>query len=190
MGITDNPEEIKGKIERALQLLTEKQRFDGSFGLWSSGSNPEPWLSAYVIEFMARAKAKGFAVPDLSYRQGLSWLAKHAEDYQLTNSSALSSRAYALYVLAYTGAGDISTAKYFYDTYLKTLPDALSIAHVAAALSLYGDQERATAGFKMALARYEGNIASWADYGSSIRDLAAIISLTSESKVPTINFSI
>ncbi|MBL0337842.1 MAG: hypothetical protein IPP67_01310 [Rhodospirillaceae bacterium] len=189
VGITDNPEEIKGKIERALQLLTEKQRFDGSFGLWSSGSNPEPWLSAYVIEFMARAKAKGFAVPDLSYRQGLSWLAKHAEDYQLTNSSALSSRAYALYVLAYTGAGDISTAKYFYDTYLKTLPDALSIAHVAAALSLYGDQERATAGFKMALARYEGNIASWADYGSSIRDLAAIISLTSESKVPTINYS-
>lgn len=189
VSIADNPEEIKGKIERSLQLLTEKQRYDGSFGLWSSGSSPEPWLSAYVVEFMARAKAQGFTIPDLSYRQGLSWLAKQAEDYQQTGSYALASRAYALYVLAYTGAGDISTARYFNDTYLKTLPDALSIAHVAAALSLYGDQERAAAGFKMALSRYEGNVAVWGDYGSSVRDLAAIISLISESKVSTVNYS-
>lgn len=189
VSVTDNPEDINVKIQRAISLLVEKQRLDGSFGLWSANSETEKWLTAYVIDFMTRAKAKGHAVSDLSYRQGLAWLAKYAQNYDLVSSSDLSSRAYAMYVLSKAGAGDIAMARYFFDNYAKNLPDTLSLAQISAALSVYGDQERARTGFEMALGKYKTKLVSWADYGSDIRDLAAIITLISESQVKNVDYA-
>ena len=189
VSVIDNPEDINVKIQRAISMLVEKQRLDGSFGLWSANSETEKWLTAYVIDFMTRAKAKGHAVSDLSYRQGLAWLAKYAQNYDLVRPSDLSSRAYAMYVLSKAGAGDIAMVRYFFDNYAKNLPDTLSLAQISAALSVYGDQERARTGFEMALGKYKTKLVSWADYGSDIRDLAAIITLISESQVKNIDYA-
>ena len=38
------------------------QRYDGSFGLWGPRDEAEPWLSAFAMDFLTRARSKGLKV--------------------------------------------------------------------------------------------------------------------------------
>ena len=113
--------------------MLDKQRFDGAFGLWSSRDEAEPWLSAYALEFLTRARARQHAVPDTPYLAGLTWLRHHAIDGGTTPTD-LAARAYALHVLALAGQLTPAPARYFHDAFIDQLPTPLARAQLAAAL--------------------------------------------------------
>ncbi len=174
---------VKSRVQHAVYSVIERQRFDGGFGLWSSDSSVENWLSSYAMDFLLRARQQGYMVPDFAVRQGLRWLDEYSRNYRVDDSEAIGARAYAYYVLASAKAGDISGLRYLHDNYLKRAPTALAAAQMGAALALLGDQQRAGEAFKAALERVDRERRWMRDYGSSLRDLAAIITLMIESRV-------
>lgn len=181
----DEPD-MKARVTKAIARLLEMQRSDGSFALWSYFGNTEPWLTAYVMDFLTRARAQDIAVPDFAYRRGLAWLKQHGENRRDDGPDALASRAYALYVLAASGAGELGATRYLHDAVGLDLPTPLAMAQVGAALALMGDLPRAQEAFDRALAAQDRRNAK-RDYGSSVRDLAAIVTLAAEAKVPGID---
>ncbi|MGH6862566.1 MAG: hypothetical protein ACRECY_20165, partial [Phyllobacterium sp.] len=80
--------------------------------------------------------------------------------------------------------------RYYSDTKLAEFPTPLARAHLAAALSLYGDGQRAQSIFTNALeqsSRVTNVSLVRSDYGSSLRDDAAVLALAAESRpVPPI----
>jgi hypothetical protein len=64
LGIKGEPAQVrKRKIEMGIEHLLGMQRYNGSFGLWSSDSEEEYWLTAYVTDFLLRARDQGYGVP-------------------------------------------------------------------------------------------------------------------------------
>jgi uncharacterized protein YfaS (alpha-2-macroglobulin family) len=177
---------VKGRIQQAIGHVLEMQRYDGGFALWDANGEVQPWLSAYAMDFLSRAKAKGFDVSEIAYANGLRWLTDYAQRREEKDSAALSARAYALYVLAEVGGEDLSALRYLADNVIDKLPSALAQAQIGAALALRGDQARAGDAFKKALAslkREAGRPDWYDDYGGALRDGAAIVTLATEAKV-------
>ncbi len=58
----DDAAELRGKIERVVNLVSDRQRYDGSFGYWSRASWYVPWLDAYVGDFLLDARELGIPV--------------------------------------------------------------------------------------------------------------------------------
>jgi uncharacterized protein YfaS (alpha-2-macroglobulin family) len=166
------------------------QRYDGGFGLWDATDDAEPWLSAYAMDFLTRAKAKGFDVAGPGYDNGLHWLADLAQNNPDNKSGTMSARAYALYVLAEAGAENLSALRYIADNQMDRLPNAMGMAQIGAALALHGDKARAEAAFRQAVAQFDretGQSYWFDDYGGALRDGAAILALAVETKAPGVN---
>ncbi|EBW8880570.1 alpha-2-macroglobulin family protein, partial [Salmonella enterica subsp. enterica serovar Enteritidis] len=63
LGIKTSSDEVRRqKIETGINRLLGMQRYNGSFALWSSDGPEEYWLTAYVTDFLHRARERGFAV--------------------------------------------------------------------------------------------------------------------------------
>jgi uncharacterized protein YfaS (alpha-2-macroglobulin family) len=156
------------------------QQYGGGFGLWDENSPTEQWLSAYALDFLTRARELNYLVPQPPYQRGLDWLKQTSNevDYQ---TEALAFRSYALYVLARAQQAQLGDMRYLHDNYLAQLPTQLARAQLGAALARYGDLERAREAFELALGdAREDNLH---DYGSPLRDQAAVLALLSESSL-------
>ena len=152
------------------------QRLDGAFALWDSRGAAEPWLSAYAVDFLGRARERGLLVPDGAFNLALRWLRTNiVEQSGWTDQSV--ARGYALYVLAKAGQADAGAARYLQDTRLPSLPGGARV-HLAAALSISGEDERARA----ALENPGTADRSWTrhDYGTPLRDAALRLTLMAE----------
>lgn len=188
-GLPDDAE-IKRRVQDAIYRVLSYQASAGSFGLWAPGSE-DLWLDAYVSDFLTRAREKGFDVPDNALVQALDNLSNKLS-YETDVAAKGNDIAYALYVLARNRKAAISDLRYYADTMLDRFPTPLAKAHLAAALSLYGDPTRAASIFATAAAMSEqGSITpvslERSDYGSQLRDGAAILALAAESRpVPAI----
>lgn len=170
---------LESRIQLAVAATLDRQRFDGSFGLWSAAGENDDWLTAYAMEFLARARAKGYPVFDTPFDTGLEWLKHHAVDGGSSKEN-LASRAYALHVLALSGVATPGVARYFADAFLDKLPTPLSKAQVGAALARLGDRNRAQRAFAAATKTITRD--AWeVDYGTTMRDAAAIAVLMAES---------
>jgi uncharacterized protein YfaS (alpha-2-macroglobulin family) len=178
------------RIQKAIDHILEMQRYDGGFALWSATGEVEPWLTSYAMDFLTRAKTKGYDVSDVNYQNGLRWLADFAQRRDENDTDTLSARAYALYVLATVGDENLSALRYVADNQIDKLPTALAQAQIGAALALHGDQTRAADAFKKAqatLKRESGDSDWYGDYGGALRDSAAMITLAAETKAPGID---
>lgn len=178
------------RLQAAIDHIFEMQRYDGAFALWSSTGQAEPWLSAYAMDFLTRAKAKGFDVSDIGYQNAMRWLSDFAQRRDESDSDTLSARAYALYVLAEAGDEALSPLRYLADNQIDKLPTAMAQAQVGAALALHGDMTRAADAFKKAqatLKRETGDPSWYGDYGGALRDSAAMITLAAETKAPGVD---
>jgi alpha-2-macroglobulin len=177
------------ELDQAIQRTLNRQRFDGLFGLWTALDTGEPWLSAFTMDFLMRAKEKGYGVPQSAIDLGLDGLRKIAEGEGGEGSGihrygrTPSAQAYAQYVLARAGQAKLADLRYAADQLSLDTAPALALAHIAAALSLNGEQQRAAALFDAAAKNAErrGDDAWW-DYGTRLRDAAAVAFLMAESK--------
>ncbi len=186
-GIADDGE-VQKRVQEAIYRVLSYQSSAGSFGLWAPGSG-DLWLDAYVTDFLTRAREQKYNVPEQALVQALENL-QNSLSYDVNVKDQGNEIAYALYVLARNRKAAISDLRYYADTKLGEFPTPLSRAHLAAALSLYGDAQRSQSIFTNALqqATTVTNVSLVrSDYGSSLRDDAAVLALAAESRpVPPI----
>jgi alpha-2-macroglobulin len=186
--------ELDQRIRNSIDRLLARQGSNGSFGLWSPGGD-DPWLDSYVTDFLTRARERGFAVSDLGQKLALQRLRNFVSNAPDPSKDGGSSLAYALYVLARNAAAPLGDLRYYADAKLDVIATPIAKAQIAAALALLGDRVRAERVYAAALASIVPQPAldsGRSDYGSILRDAAALVTLASESGAPaaTINGAI
>ncbi|MGD9740293.1 MAG: MG2 domain-containing protein [Bauldia sp.] len=171
---------VEQRIRDAIGSVLAKQTASGAFGLWGPYDDGDLWLNAYVMDFLVRAEAAGFDVPELQLRIGLDALS-NAIAYAPDFTNAGEDVAYALYVLASAGRASIGDLRYYFEGKLTAFRTPLARAQLGAALALYGDGVRAQRAFDSALSLLPEWIdaPTWwrPDYGSALRDIAAVLAL-------------
>src|SRR5690606_28250288 len=94
--------------------------------------------------------------------------------------------AYSLYVLARNRRAAAGDLRYHADTQLDAFASPMARAQIAASLSLYGDDQRADRAFASAWRLASSHASaeerlSRADFGSDLRDNAALLALAAET---------
>ncbi|WP_293901253.1 alpha-2-macroglobulin [Phenylobacterium sp.] len=196
-------------LNLAVGRLLDRQSLDGAFGLWRVGdAEADPWLGAYTTDFLIEAKKLGAPVtqgaidralaalrevsrPDgyanVSYRMEYPdwWAGNPAASKAATQVLRRRASAYALYVLAKGGRGDLARLRWWHDVQMKSEASPLAKAQIGAGLATMGDRARARSALKQAVASlgYK-EPTDW--YQSPLRDLAGVISLAYEAGEPGI----
>lgn len=171
---------LRAHAQEAIQRILTLQDANGGFGLWSPDSEVEDWLSAYAMDFLVRARQEQYLVPESAYQHGLTHLQERLNEDEFDDKD-LGWRAYDLYVLARVQKAAIGDLRYLHDNHLHKLPTALAQAQLGAALARYGELGRAKEAFNAALNR-TSRASSVRDYGSPLRDRAALLALLAESE--------
>ncbi len=175
---------LKERVAKAVARVFEMQDSSGAFGVWGP-SDADLWLTAYVTDFLTRAKETGTLVPKEGFNRALDRLQNflsYAEDFDKGGED----RAYALYVLARNSRAPIGELRYYADTRIDRFSTPLAKAQVGAALAMMGDKERAERAFAAALAAMSGatpDTGYRGDYGSTLRDSAALVTLAAETGI-------
>jgi alpha-2-macroglobulin len=173
------------RVEQAIIEVLSNQSSDGGFGLWSPVSG-DLWLDSYVSDFLSRARAKGYTVPAQAFQLAMDNL-RNKVNYAADFENGGEDIAYALMVLAREGAANIGDLRYYADTKADQFGSPLAMAQLGAALAFYGDQARADFMFRFASSRLDRSLAKaedqvWRiDYGTNLRDSAAILTLAVEA---------
>jgi alpha-2-macroglobulin len=178
--------DVDQRIRDSIEKLLARQGSNGSFGLWSAGGD-DAWLNAYVTDFLTRAREKGFAVPDDLFKSALDRIRNAVVNANEPEKDGGRDLAYGLYVLARNGAAPIGDLRYLADTKLKDLATPIAKSQLAAALALVGDRNRAEKVYAAALDSLSPKPAlefGRNDYGSALRDAAALVSLAGEGNAP------
>ncbi|MDR3510087.1 MAG: alpha-2-macroglobulin [Caulobacteraceae bacterium] len=191
-------------LNDAVGRLLDRQTLDGAFGLWRVGdSEADAWLGAYATDFLVEARAQGAPVPDAAYERALGamrqisrpegfasvayklqypkpWAGSEQASKDATTRMRSRASAYALYVLAKAGRGDLARLRWWHDVQMKNETSPIAKAQIGAGLALMGDRARAHDSLVQA-ARSLGyrDEADW--YQSPLRDLAAVIAYAYEA---------
>src|SRR5207247_5942639 len=123
---------VDQRIKDAIERLLARQGSNGSFGLWSAGGD-DAWLDAYVTDFLTRAREKGFAVPDVLFKNALDRIRNSVVNASEPEKDGGRDLAYGLYVLARNGAAPIGDLRYLADTKLSNLATPIAKSQLAAA---------------------------------------------------------
>ncbi|MBN9025073.1 MAG: alpha-2-macroglobulin family protein [Rhizobiales bacterium] len=175
--------ELRKRIQDSIGKVLDNQSSAGSFGLWGPGYE-DLWLDAYVTDFLTRAKAAGYLVPEVAFNNALDNLSNkvgYASDFDRGGEAI----AYSLYVLARNGKAAIGDLRYYAESKLNNFATPLAQAQIGAALALYGDKARSGSVLKVAIDNLRSavapQLAGREDYGSALRDQAAVLTLVAES---------
>lgn len=190
----------------AVSRLLDRQSTDGAFGLWRPGDGEaDGWLGAYAVDFLLSARAQGVPMPDEAVNRALAAMraisrpegyvsSGYRLEYPPTGfvnpgaakaaTARLRSRAaaYALYVMAKGGQGDLARLRWFHDVQFKDEASPLARAQVGAGLALMGDRARAHDSFLRAADALNAVFKDPDDwYQSPLRDLGGVIALAYEA---------
>ncbi len=180
----ESPAARQEHVQQALDRLAALQRADGGFGRWSSADDADPWLTAFVIDMLARAQDAGYRLPDATIGSGLDWL-KRLLNNGWFEDRELPARAYALLVLTRAKLVDAGAVEYFQQTYGAKLQTDLARAQLGAAQAALGNTREAATDFDRTFGhtteRTVAAAADFGDYGSALRDLAGVAALAAES---------
>jgi uncharacterized protein YfaS (alpha-2-macroglobulin family) len=177
---------VEQRIRDSIDRLLARQGSNGSFGLWSAGGD-DVWLDSYVTDFLTRAREKGFAVSDTGFKLALDRLRNFVGNAEDPTKDGGRNLAYALYVLARNGAAPVGDLRYYADTKLDAIATPIAKAQIAAALGMLGDKARAERVYAAAVASIAPQPVldyGRSDYGSVLRDAAALVTLASEGGAP------
>ncbi|MBV9928539.1 MAG: hypothetical protein JOZ96_26220 [Acidobacteria bacterium] len=109
-----SPEAIRAAVGADVKRLESLQNDDGGFDFWRRGRPSVPFVSVHVAHALARAKAKGFDVPEGMWERARGFLrtidSKIPSDYSPEAKRAI--KAYALYVRALAGDRDGAGARW------------------------------------------------------------------------------
>lgn len=112
--------DLKTRVNSALQQLYNQQNSDGGWGWWR-GSESQPVTSAYVVLGMTEARSAGYPVDTNSLERGFRYLREQVTaSFFAADQLATGGRdrqAFLLYVLARTGAPDVSRTVQLFDAW-------------------------------------------------------------------------
>ncbi|WP_088157545.1 alpha-2-macroglobulin [Inquilinus limosus] len=175
------PDDAHRKVQGAIDRIMTAQQPAGGFGMWSPFGDANPYLSAYALDFLTRARAEGgYRIPERAYQRGIKFLSNYLDWYE-ARSECTPASAYALYVVARAGGGDVGTMRYYVDNCLPKYQTPVSQAQIAAAAAQFGDTARTAKAFAAATST-ERPADFYGDYGSPLRDHAATAALLHEAK--------
>ena len=191
-------------LNEAIGKLIDRQSMDGAFGLWRVGDGEaDPWLGAYATDFLLEARAQGAPVPDVAVERALSamrliskpdgfasvsymmqyppWWTFSADGGKKATARMRSrASAYALYVLAKGGRGDLARLRWWHDVQMSQDLSPIARAQVGAGLAMMGDRARAHSA--LAAAANALGFKDEADYYQSpLRDVAGVINYAYEA---------
>jgi alpha-2-macroglobulin len=169
------------RIGNAIDKILERQRADGSVGLWSSHDDlAEPWLQMYVFDFLLRASAAGHTVPAASLKAMNGWVGSHVTA-GLNDSRSFSDRiAYGLLLLSRSGDVRVGDLRYMHDVGSREFSQSpLPWAQLGAALTALGDRRRAGEAFAKARAAVGGRSLDY--YATGLRDAAGTLAVAAEA---------
>ncbi|MCX7565738.1 alpha-2-macroglobulin family protein [Sulfitobacter sp. F26169L] len=183
-----SPSEINEKIAEGIARVLARQASNGAFGMWHPDTGAF-WLDAYVTDFLWRAQAQGHPVPQRAVSSALDNLRNRvnfAPDFDKGGEDI----AYALLVLTRAGAAQMGDLRYYADTKAAAFATPMAAAQLGAALAAYGDPVRADKMFARAgallLTPTDRN--QWRDdFGSDLRDRAAVLKLAAEAGSEKVN---
>jgi len=179
--------DLDKRVRAAIEVEMNRQSSSGSFGLWAVDNDGDDlWLDAFVADFLTRARERGFDVPTQGYALAIDHLRNVALNASDPAEGAGDPMAYALYVLARNGRPIIGDLRYLADTKLDVFKSALAKGQVGAALAMLGDRARAARVFAAALDALDAEKDdgySRPDYGSRLRDGAAVLALIAEANL-------
>ena len=174
-------------IRDSLARLYGAQASNGRFGARAL-SGGDPWLTAYVLDILGQARARGILISDEVFQRGLPFLAANIEPRpdstapESVSQASLESAAYAIAVLAKNNRANIFGLHYFRDRFLAQIRNPLAVGWLATAYAGLGD--RAEAGRLFSQAGAVPRFAGAGDpYASELRDQAALTALMAESGV-------
>ncbi|MDI1258487.1 alpha-2-macroglobulin [Aquabacterium sp.] len=171
-------EERAKRLDTAFSRLAGMQQPTGGFGLWSTSSPYEAWLSAYATGFLQDAADAGFAVPDTLRQRALASLLEQFQrapglqtkppavlsrdangllrDYREIEAlrmahQRLAEAAHEGYILARDQKAPLATLRTLHDDYRGNARSPLPLVHLGLALKLMGDEARAKVAFDEAM---------------------------------------
>jgi len=174
----DRAERDRARIDDIIASLAESQNADGSFGPPGRPDEGDDMLSALCIDVLARARDRNYRVPPSTLERGIKRLALQAT----STDRAIGARAYALYVLARMRAIELTEAQSFADSSLQRLSGPLARAHVAGALMVLGDRDRARRIFAGTILN-ERTIIAKVEPDLSLRDIAGALAVGVEHRI-------
>lgn len=177
-------------VQQAIFRVAAQQSSTGAFSLWGAGGPESLWLTAYVSDFLLEAAKRDFTVPGAPLSAALSWIEQQTANVA-SDSDILDAQLYGLYVLTMAGRDTLADLRYIFEARLDQMQPGVGLAALAAALAEQGDRTRAAQVIDRATApeiEFAPSTASHAsrrDYGSPLRDQAALVALTvGESDMP------
>ncbi len=182
--------DLDGRINQAIERELSRQSASGAFGMWSADSNDDDtWLDAFVTDFLTRARERNFAVPQPSLRSGARPAAQRGRQHAgAEQGQCRGDRLRALCSRAQRAAGDrrlcaISPTP-------SSTPSRLRSPRLSLRLrSRCSATRRAPARLSAPRSRRSTPSAtrgSRPDYGSRLRDAAAVLALVAEAKLGNI----
>lgn len=134
------------EIEKAINVLKNRQNDDGSFSMWSNNNynslnNSDyetAYLTAYATEFLTIAKENGFNVPKNMLSRAINYLRSYAGD-TISNNEQARSVAFAIYAITrngYVTTSYIDTFEEYANTNMKNWEKEISGAYIAASYKL------------------------------------------------------
>jgi len=186
-GIGQTSELPAVRLQDAVDRVMAMQSPSGLFSLWPrSNYGQTPWLTAYATDFLLRAREAGYHVPDLALDRALQVLRQWSESQRGDQPQVLAAHAYAALVLSRTPEGDAPSSRYLFDARLDSLPTPTATAMVGAALANHGDLRRARQAFVAAFEQLDRPRSRpdepIHDYGSPLRDMAAVVALAADTE--------
>ncbi len=179
---------VDERIAKAIETVLSRQGSEGAFGLWSPGGE-DAWLDSYTTDFLTRARARGFSVSDDQFKLALDRLRNYVSTAPDVSTDGGAALAYALYVLARNGMAPVGDVRYIADVKLNDLSTTAAKAQIAAALAMLGDRVRSEKAFNAALGTLPQDPkadSGRTDYGSPLRDAAALVTLAAEGDAPKV----
>lgn len=124
-------------------------------------------------------------MPDTAFRNAMDNL-RNQINYAPDFDAGGGAYAYALMVLAREGAAAVGDLRYYADVKAEAFDTPVAAAQLGAALASYGNNRRADVMFaragRLLVARSATEAQVWrADYGTDLRDAAAVLALASEA---------
>ncbi|MDD5391972.1 MAG: alpha-2-macroglobulin [Thiothrix sp.] len=182
------------RVSSALLRLAGMQLSSGGFSLWGDYGEEEYWLTPYVTDFLLDAKEQGFVVPEWLLQRALKNLQERLQENERYIDSRyefsevpehldLAARAYAGYVLARVKQAPLGTLRVMYDKDLGKAASGLPLVHLGLALNAMGDGKRGNDAIQKGLGLVRDDKQYMGDYGSQLRDEAAMLYLLLRHKV-------
>lgn len=185
---TEAADQRRQAIEIGIERLLGMQRYNGSFGLWRADSDEEYWLTPYIVDFLLRARDKGYAVPEKALEKATQRLLRYLQERSLIDvnysqnaaHTRFAVQAYAGYVLARQQMAPLGALRALFDR-RSDARSGLPLVQLAVALSQMGDAPRAQQALTAGL-HVQRVAGEWlGDYGSRLRDQAMILQLMEEN---------